>query len=177
MQRMTAGSQRLPAPPAPVEVSELKLASWKHQMLKHLTPEIIATPSHARLGFLGPNMAQAACIAQVPRVPLHLPGNEFKGCFRQPGWWLFSHESKAKTVMLTEISLQSQLFLHPGSFCPSYVDQRGPYKFQSFQHPVSFCHLSHELQNALVKQTKAFTVIILIISSTSFTTRIYRKVL
>ena len=174
---MAAGNQRLPAPPAPVEVSELKLASWKRQMLKHLTPEIIAHPSHARLGFLGPNMAQAAGIAQVPRVPLHLPGNEFKGCFRQPGRRLFCHESKAETVTLTEISLQSQLFLHPGSFCPSYVDQRGPYKCQSFQHPASFCHLSHELQNALVNLTKAFMVIVLIISSISFTARIYRKAL
>ena len=33
-------------------------------MLKHLTPETIATPSHAWLGFLSPNVAQAACIVK-----------------------------------------------------------------------------------------------------------------
>lgn len=52
----------LPSTSAPTEVSELKLASRRHQMLKHLTPETIATPSHARLGFLSPYAAQAARI-------------------------------------------------------------------------------------------------------------------
>lgn len=58
-------TQGLPAPPAQTEVSKLKLASWRRQMFKHLTPEIIATSSHAQLGFLSPNVAQAARIAQV----------------------------------------------------------------------------------------------------------------
>lgn len=60
------GSQGLPAPPAQREVSELKLASGRNQMFKHLTPEILTTPNYAQSGFLGPNMGQAACVAQVP---------------------------------------------------------------------------------------------------------------
>lgn len=63
MQIAAAGGP--PAPPAQTEVSELKPASWRQQMFKHLTPETIATPNHARPGLLGPNAGQAARIAQV----------------------------------------------------------------------------------------------------------------
>lgn len=69
MQRMAAGSQRLPAPPAPVEVSELKLASWKHQMLKHLTPR--SSPPPAMPGWVSSALTW-------PRQPALLKFQEYR---------------------------------------------------------------------------------------------------
>lgn len=60
------GSQGLPTTPAQTQVSQLTLALWRHQMFKHLTLEIIASPNHAWLGFLGLNVGQAASTVQTP---------------------------------------------------------------------------------------------------------------
>jgi len=65
-------------------------------MLKHLTPETIATPSHARLGFLSPNVAQAACILKFQEDCSTCQEMNLKGALENQSSACFAMEAKLK---------------------------------------------------------------------------------
>lgn len=86
----------LPPTSAPTEVSELKLASRRHQMLKHLTPETIAIRSQARLGFLGPSVAQAAGILKFQECRSTCQEMNLKDALENQSCACFAMEAKLK---------------------------------------------------------------------------------
>lgn len=131
-----------PSTSAPTEVSELKLASSEAPDVETFDPEPSLPP--AMPGWVSSALTQPRQPAfSSSKSTAHLPGTEFKGCFRKTEeQCLFCHASKAKTVMMTEIITPALPSPAEVSVLFYMLTREVLYKFQSFQQPASFSHLT-----------------------------------